>query len=156
MWNQVSYDPRSYESNLCNYVYRSLKYSGLQRVWTSDLALAVRRSDQLSYEATDVRSWSFVSPNQPVKEEWEGIFEIFHILNCSPVPELSFLSADIGAEPGRAKRESRITCMRMIRIPPFFPPNRWKNHIWKHVSDSACRVIFWVIIYKQQFLHSEW
>ena len=25
MWNQVSYDPRSYESNLCNWVYRSLQ-----------------------------------------------------------------------------------------------------------------------------------
>jgi len=31
MWNQVSYDPRSYESNLWNCVYRSLKKSGLQR-----------------------------------------------------------------------------------------------------------------------------
>jgi len=31
MWNQVSYDPRSYERNLCNCVYRSLKKSGLQR-----------------------------------------------------------------------------------------------------------------------------
>ena len=28
---QVSYDPRSHERNLCNYVYRSLKDSGLQR-----------------------------------------------------------------------------------------------------------------------------
>ena len=34
---------------------------------------------------------------------------------CSPVPEHSFLRAHIEAEPGRAKRESRITCMRMLR-----------------------------------------
>ena len=37
--NQVSYDPRSYESNLCNCVYRSLKNSGLQRglnPWSRD------------------------------------------------------------------------------------------------------------------------
>ena len=27
-----------------------------------------------------------------------------------------------GAEPGRAKEESRITCMRMLSTPPFFPP----------------------------------
>ena len=40
----------------------------------------------------------------------------------SPVPELSFLPAPIGAELGRAKGESRITCMRMLRTPPFFPP----------------------------------
>jgi len=39
MWNQVSYDPRNYESNLCNCVYRSLKKSGLQgglNVWPRD------------------------------------------------------------------------------------------------------------------------
>ena len=28
----------------------------------------------------------------------------------------------IGNEPGRAKEESRISCMRMLRTPPFFPP----------------------------------
>ena len=39
----------------------------------------------------------------------------------SPVPILSFLSAPYRAEPGRAKEESRITCMRMLRTPPFFP-----------------------------------
>ena len=33
-----------------------------------------------------------------------------------------FFPPHIGAEPGRAKRESRITCMRMLRTPPFFPP----------------------------------
>ena len=29
-------------------------------VWTRDLAIPVRRSNQLSYEATDVGSWSFL------------------------------------------------------------------------------------------------
>ena len=38
-----------------------------------------------------------------------------------------FFSPLIGAEPGRAKEESRITCMRMLRTPPFFPPNH-KNY----------------------------
>ena len=33
-----------------------------------------------------------------------------------------FIPPHIGAEPGRAKEESRITCMRMLRTPPFFPP----------------------------------
>ena len=32
-----------------------------------------------------------------------------------------FFSPHIGAEPRRAKEESRITCMRMLRTPPFFP-----------------------------------
>ena len=33
-----------------------------------------------------------------------------------------FFPPPIGAEPGRAKGKSRITCMRMLRTPPFFPP----------------------------------
>ena len=41
--------------------------------------------------------------------------------------------------------------MRMLRTPPFFPPKRGKNHIWKYFPDSA--PIFWIIIYKRQFLH---
>ena len=32
-----------------------------------------------------------------------------------------FFSPHIGTELGRAKEESRITCMRMLRTPPFFP-----------------------------------
>ena len=32
-----------------------------------------------------------------------------------------FFPPHIGAEPRRAKEESRITCMRMLRTPPFFP-----------------------------------
>ena len=41
-----------------------------------------RRSNQLSYEATDVGSWSFVSSNEPVKNGCEVIYEMCHILNC--------------------------------------------------------------------------
>ena len=37
--------------------WKSQHYNG---VWTRVLAIPVRRSNQLSYEATDVRSWSFV------------------------------------------------------------------------------------------------
>ena len=33
-----------------------------------------------------------------------------------------FFPPHIGAEPWRAKEESRITCMRMLRTPPFFSP----------------------------------
>ena len=52
-------------------------------------------------------------------------------LQLSPVPELSFLPApNIGAEPGRAKGESRITCMRMLRTPPFFPPKSGEKTIF--------------------------
>ena len=34
------------------------------------------------HEATDVRCWSFVSSNEPVKNGGEVIYEMFHILNC--------------------------------------------------------------------------
>ena len=34
-----------------------------------DLAIPVRRSNQLSYEATDIGSWSFVGSNVPVRNE---------------------------------------------------------------------------------------
>ena len=80
---------------LWNCVYRSPKNSGFQRglnpwssqfwtqfkqlrteawksqdfngVWTRDIAIPVRRFNQLSYEATDVGTWSFVGSNQPVR-----------------------------------------------------------------------------------------
>ena len=43
---------------------------------------------------------------------------------CKLVQSLNspFFPLHIGTEPGRAKEESRITCMRMLRTPPFFPP----------------------------------
>ena len=58
------------------------KSQDLNGVWTRDLAIPVRRSNQLSYEATDVGRWSFVSSNEPVKNGYEVIYEMFHILNC--------------------------------------------------------------------------
>ena len=59
--------------------WKSQDFNG---VWTCDLAIPVRRSNQLSYEATDVGSWSFVSSNEPVKNGCEVIYEMFHISNC--------------------------------------------------------------------------
>ena len=57
------------------------KIEDFNGVWTCDLAITVRRSNQLSYEATDVGSWSFAGSNEPVRDEWEVIYnyEIFHI-----------------------------------------------------------------------------
>ena len=45
------------------------KSQDFSRVWTRDLAILVRRSNQLSYEATDIGSWSFVGPKEPVKND---------------------------------------------------------------------------------------
>ena len=64
-----------------------------------------------------------------------------------------FFPPHIGAEPWRAKEESRITCMRMLRTPPFFPPKSGEKPYLEVFLGGA---IFWMIIYKQQFLHSDW
>ena len=57
------------------------KSQDFNRVWTRDLAISVWHSNQLSCKATDVESWSFVSPKEPVRNEFEVICEIFQILN---------------------------------------------------------------------------
>ena len=51
----------------------ALKSQNFNGVWTLDVAIPVRRSNQLSYEATDVGSWSFVGPKEPVRNECEVI-----------------------------------------------------------------------------------
>ena len=81
-WNQVSHDHGSCEHNRSNCVEKLWKSQDFNEVWTRDLATPVRRSNQLSYEATDVGSWSFVSCNEPVKNGCKVIYEILHILNC--------------------------------------------------------------------------
>ena len=51
---QVSFDTRGYEHNLCNCLYKveAWKSQDFNGIWTRDLAIPVRRSNQLSYEAT--------------------------------------------------------------------------------------------------------
>ena len=44
-----------------------------------------------------------------------------------------FFPPHIGTEPGRAKEESRITCMRMLRTPPFFSPQIGGKTIFESV-----------------------
>ena len=56
------------------------KSQDFNRVRTLDLAIVVRRSNQLSYEATDIGSC--VGPKEPVRNEYKVIYEKFHILNC--------------------------------------------------------------------------
>ena len=43
-------DPRSCERNLCNCVRGLKKLQDFNGIWTCDLAIPVRRSNQLSYE----------------------------------------------------------------------------------------------------------
>ena len=58
------------------------KSQDFNRVWTRDLAIPVRLSNQLSYEDTDIGSWSFVGPRERLRNECKVLYEIFHILNC--------------------------------------------------------------------------
>ena len=50
--------------------WKSQDFNG---VWTCDLAIPVWRSNQVSYEAADIESWSFVRPKEPVSNECEVI-----------------------------------------------------------------------------------
>ena len=67
--------------------WKSQDFNG---IWTRDLATPVRSPNQLSYEATDVEKWSFVSSNDPVKNGCEVIYEMFHILNCGFWNQVSY------------------------------------------------------------------
>ena len=76
---------------------------------------------------------------------------------CSTATELlvqslnsPFFPPYIGAEPGRAKEESRITCMRMFRTPPFFPQIGGKT-----TFGSIFQIWLVARLYKQQFLYSD-
>ena len=56
------------------------KIQDFNGVWTRDLAIPVWRSNQLSYEATDVGSRSIVGSYVPVKEmNVNNVYEINHI-----------------------------------------------------------------------------
>ena len=61
IWNQVSYDHRSFWTQFKQLRTEAWKSQDFNGVWTRDLAIPVRHSNQLSYEATDVGSWS--TPN---------------------------------------------------------------------------------------------
>ena len=74
--------------------WKSQNFNG---VWTCDIATPVRRSKQLSYEATYVESWSFVSSNEPVRNECEVLYEMFHTLNCGFEIKLAMIFAVMNA-----------------------------------------------------------
>ena len=66
------------------------------------VVIPLRRSNQVSYEDTDVGSWSFVVSNEPVRNECEVIHEVFHILKyfiyfrlLNAIPSIAFTTARI-------------------------------------------------------------
>ena len=71
IWNQVKLWSSQLWTQFLQLRKEAWKIQDFNGVWTRDLAILVRRSNQLSYmyEATDVRSWSFVGSNVPVRNE---------------------------------------------------------------------------------------
>ena len=71
IWNQVKLWSSQLWTQFLQLREEAWKFQDFNGVWTRDLAILVRRSNQLSYmyEATDVRSWSFVGSNVPVRNE---------------------------------------------------------------------------------------
>ena len=61
-----------------------------------------------------------------------------------------------GLNPGRAKRESRRTLHAHVQNAAIFLPKLKEKPYLEVLPESACGTIFWIIIYKQQFLHSDW
>ena len=62
---------------------RSLKiFQDFNGIWTRDLAIPVRCSNQLSYEATDVGSWSLLSSQLPVISNYEWKIYMKYIIYC--------------------------------------------------------------------------
>ena len=76
-------DPRSSERNLCNCVKGPVKKKKIQDfngVWTHDLAIPVRCSNQLSYEATDVGSWSIMCSYVPLEKKMHSIWVSMYLV----------------------------------------------------------------------------
>ena len=69
IWNQVKLWSSQLWTQFLQLRREAWKTQDFNGVWTRDLAIPVRRSNQLSYEATDVGSWSFVGSNGPVMNE---------------------------------------------------------------------------------------
>ena len=72
MWRIVSMVNCGFEIKLAM-IIAVMNSQDFEGVWTRDLAISVRRSNQLSYEATDVESWLFVSSNEPARNWCEVI-----------------------------------------------------------------------------------
>ena len=70
-------------------------------VWTHDLAMLVRPSNQLSYEATDVGSRSFGGSNVPVMNESMNdiTYEMSHVCRKWPAPNFRGLIAQFVRVP---------------------------------------------------------
>ena len=124
--NWKSYLHCNYSSKLWSSQFEQLrieawKSQDFNEVWTRDLAIPVRRSNQLSYEATDVGSWSFVSSKEPVKNGCEVTYEIFHIIELRILKSSKLWSSQFEQLPEKVRTStgfepvtSRYRCDALI------------------------------------------
>ena len=82
MWNQVAMILAVMKAMYAIVYIEAWKSQDFNGVWTHDFSVLVLRSNQLSYEATDIGSWSYVGPEEPVRKESEVLYQIFHIMSC--------------------------------------------------------------------------
>ena len=81
----------------------------------------MRRSNQLSYEATDLGSWSFVGSKKPVRNQCV-IYEIFHILNCR-VQYVKYFIAQLVRASHRYHEVWGSNPVEVLNFPGFYIPN---------------------------------
>ena len=80
IWNQVKLWSSQLWTQFLQLRKEAWKIQDFNGVWTRDLAIPVRRSNQLSYEATDVGSWSFVGSNVHI---WSISYIISSLIHSS-------------------------------------------------------------------------
>ena len=84
IWNQVKLWSSQLWALFLQLRREAWKIQDFNGVWTRDFAIPVRRSNQLSYEATDVGSWSFVGSNSPVPlKSWIFQASLRNCKNCA-------------------------------------------------------------------------
>ena len=85
-----TYDLRSYKRNFYNCVEKPGKIQDLNGIWTRDLAISVRRSNQLSYEATDIGNgiWneSYMKCGYEIKWSYDLLSYKRNFYNCVEKP----------------------------------------------------------------------
>ena len=120
------------------------KIQDFNGVWIRDLAIPVRRSNQLSYEATDVGSWSFVGSNGPVRNEsvmkWYIKWIIFELRIWNQV---KLWSSQLWTQFLQLRREEawKIQDFNAGHLWVLMVPwgmNQWWNGIWNE-SYMNCR-----------------
>ena len=126
------------------YIKKPETSQDFNRFWTRDLVILVRCSNQLSYDATDIGSWSFVAPKEPVRNDCSR-----HIWNISYIElqmwnQISYATSFPGSSPSRSLERERerpwktlVTCLLAKKIP------QWGSLFLEGLSTQILVNIIW-------------